>query len=187
MAIHEKMLAKNRENISNWAFKLMTIIMELMDVIGNYSNKNFKTLEIRKGQTIVDYGCGPARYIKNISEAVGKKGKVIATDIHPLAIKKVNQTIHKYNLHNVEAILTKGYNSFIDNNSADVILALDMFHMIQNHDALLKEFSRIIKPDGIVIIEDGHQSRTETKRKILDSKIFKIVVENKHHIKCKKE
>lgn len=185
--MHEKMFGKNRENIPNWAFKLMTIIMELMDVFGNYSNKNFKTLEIKKGQTIVDYGCGPARYIKNISEAVGQKGEVIATDIHPLAIKRVKQKINKYKLQNVEAKLSKGYNSFVDNNTADVILALDMFHMIQNHDALLKEFSRILKPGGIVIIEDGHQSRTETKRIIFDNEIFKIIAEKKHHVRCKKE
>ena len=48
---------KNRESIPNLAFKVMTLIMKLMDVFGQYSCKNFKTLGLRPGQTVIDYGC----------------------------------------------------------------------------------------------------------------------------------
>ena len=187
MSLHEKMMGKNKENIPNWAFKLMSFIMKVIDIIGNQANKNFKTLEIKKGQTVVDYGCGPARYIENISKAVGGDGMLYATDIHPLAIKKTQSKIKKLNLQNAEAILCKGYKSPIQNNSADLVLALDMFHMVEDTNALLKEFKRIVKNDGYVIIEDGHQSRQETKKKILDSGYFYIEAENNNHVKCKME
>ncbi|MEA3504251.1 MAG: class I SAM-dependent methyltransferase [Bacteroidota bacterium] len=185
MKLHEKIMGKNRENIPNWAFKLMTFIMKMMDVFGNHSNNNFKRLGIQKNQIVVDYGCGPARYIKNISQIVGENGKLYAVDIHPMAIRKVQEKIKKQKLQNVESVLSKGYNSSIKNNVADVVLALDMFHMIQDHHALLKEFSRILKPKGFVIIEDGHQSRIETKAKVVDGGYFKVIAENEHHLKCK--
>jgi len=185
MKLGDKMMGKNRENIPNWAFRLMAFTMRMMDILGNYSNRNFETLGIEKGQIIIDYGCGPARYIENISQAIGDEGKLIAVDIQPLAIRKVKKKIAKFKLKNVEAVLSKGYNTPIANNTADVILALDMFHMIQNTSDLLNEFERIMKPKGVVIIEDGHQPRTETKEKILMNKNFEIVEENKNHVKCK--
>ena len=80
---------KNREYIPNIVFKAMTFIMKLMDVLVQYSRKNFETLELKSGQTVIDYGCGPARYIEFASNAVGSAGRVIAIDVHPLAIAKV--------------------------------------------------------------------------------------------------
>ncbi|MCY1718705.1 class I SAM-dependent methyltransferase [Prolixibacteraceae bacterium Z1-6] len=172
------------ETIPNLFFRMMSFTMKIADLFGNYSNKNFNTLNLQKGQVVVDYGCGPARYIKNASEAVGTKGKVLAVDIHPLAIKNVEQIAKKYGLKNVEAFLADDYSCAIPNNTADVVYALDMFHMIEQPVNLLTELARIVKPDGSVIIEDGHQPRVKTIFKITDSGLFNIVNENKHHVVC---
>lgn len=177
---------KNNENLSNFAFKLMTLIMQLIDTLTNYSEKNAQSLGLKTGQTVIDYGCGPARYISFASKAVGSTGKVIALDIHPLAIKNVTKKIKQENLINVEPILIQ--NSLVQLNSeiADVIYALDMFHMVKDTKTFLQEIHRLIKEEGIVIIEDGHQSRQETIRKIKDSGLFTISLETKKHVKCKK-
>ncbi len=177
---------KNRESIPNIAFKAMTLIMKLMDIFGQYSRKNFETLELKSGQTVIDYGCGPARYIEFASNAVGKAGKVIAVDIHPLAIAKVKEKIKKQKLSNVEANLAEKYTTSIRAEIADVVYALDMFHMIEQPNELLKELSRLVKKDGTIIIEDGHQSRTDTIQKIEKFGILKIVQETKSHVKCQK-
>lgn len=177
---------KNIERIPNIAFRIMTFVMTLVDLIENYSSKNFKTLDLKYGQTVIDYGCGPARYIEKASKTVGELGKVIAVDIHPLAIKNVKARIKKYQLKNVEAVLASGYTTTIDSKIADIVYALDMFHMIQQPDELLKELTRLIKDNGIIIIEDGHQSRNETKQKIENAGILNIIEETKSHMKCKK-
>ncbi len=164
----------------------MTVIMKLTDFLGNHSSKNFETLGIKPGQTVIDYGCGPARYIQAASNIVGKSGKVIAVDIHPLAIRKVKEKIKKYKLTNVKVVLAEKYNTSIIAENADVVYALDMFHMIEQPNDLLKELSRLVKKDGIVIIEDGHQSRSETIQKIGKSGFLKVIQETKSHVKCRK-
>jgi ubiquinone/menaquinone biosynthesis C-methylase UbiE len=80
--------------------------------------------------------------------------------------------------------VTNGHDSTIDNDTADVIYALDMFHMIKETHSFLKELCRIIKKDGFLFIEDGHQTREKAKIKINSSGFWKIVLENKNHIKC---
>jgi len=177
---------KNRESIPNIAFNVMTLIMKLKDTFGQYSRKNFETLGLKTGQTVIDYGCGPARYIEFASNVVGKTGKVIAVDVHPLSIAKVKGKIKKHKLSNVEAVLAKKYTTPITAEIADVVYALDMFHMIEQPNELLKELSRLVKKDGTIIIEDGHQSRTDTIQKIEKAGFLKIVQETKSHVKCQR-
>ena len=185
--LSDKLSGKNREVIPNIVFHIMTAIMKLMDFLGNHSSKNFQTLNLKPGQTVIDYGCVPARYIRNASNTVGESGKVIAVDIHPLAIKKVKVKIEKFKLINVEAVLAEGYNTPIANETADVIYALDVFHMIEQPQEFLTELSRLLKQDGIIIIEDGHQPRSETIQKIKNSGVLKIIQEGKFNVECKKK
>ncbi len=182
----EFLSGKDRESIPNFAFKAMTLVMKLMDLLGRHSQKNFKTLELKPGQTVIDYGCGPARYIEFASNAVGDNGRVIAVDIHPLAIAKVKEKIGKYNLSNVQAVQAENYTTPIDKETADVVYALDMFHMVEQPDPFLKELSRLAKRDGTIIIEDGHQPRAQTIEKIKKSGLLKIVRETSSHVKCMK-
>lgn len=177
---------KGREKIPGIAFRGMAFFMKLMDLFTNYSGRNFRTLDIKPGQTVIDYGCGPARYIKDASGMVGPSGKVFAVDIHPLAIKNVDEKIKKFGLSNVYPTLATGYKTGIESETADVVYALDMFHMIEQPKELLTELSRLVKPDGRIIIEDGHQPRSETKMKIEDSGLLKIVRETKSFVECVK-
>ena len=177
---------RGREKIPNFAFKGMTFLMKLIDLLTNYSSRNIRNLNIKPGQTVIDYGCGPARYIKDASRIVGASGKVIATDIHPLAIKKANDIIEKYKLSNVQTTIATGYKTDIKSEIADVVYALNMFHMIEQPKELLTELGRLVKMDGRIIIEDGHQPRSATKNKIENSKILEIVRETKTFVECVK-
>jgi ubiquinone/menaquinone biosynthesis C-methylase UbiE len=180
----EAKYGQGREYIPNPFFRMMTFAMKTMDILANHSNKKFNTLHLKENQVVVDYGCGPARYIKNASLAVGPKGKVYAVDIHPIAMEHVEKITRKHNLQNVEAVLADGYSCPIPNQTADVVYALDMFHMIEQSSELLKELNRIVKPGGKVIIEDGHQPRENTIRKIEQAGILAVKDQNKYHVVC---
>ncbi|MEA2037450.1 MAG: class I SAM-dependent methyltransferase [Nanoarchaeota archaeon] len=173
-----------RERMPDIAFRMMSFIFKICDIFSSV-DKRIDYFGIKEGFTVIDYGCGPGRYLKRASQLVGGRGRVYAADIHKLAIESVKKRIEKYNLKNVEPILTKGYFCSIDEHAADVIYALDMFHMIKEPDLFLKELHRLLKRGGYLIIEDGHQPRNKTKSKINNSKIWKISEETKGHLKCK--
>ena len=78
--------------------------------------------------------------------------------IHQLAIEAAANIANKYNLKNVHPVLTEKTVN-IPPQTADLIYALDMFHMVKDTNVFLKELCRITKPDGILILEDGHQTR----------------------------
>ena len=167
----------------NISFKIMSFLFRVMDLF--YSpEKRIKKFKIKSGEVVIDYGCGPGRYTKGLSYLVGKKGKVYAVDVHKLAIESVKEKIRRYELKNVNPVLAKGYSSNIQSHIADKIIALDMFHMIEKPQEFFKEIYRLIKKKGVLIIDDGHQSRKETKNKIIDSGFWKIKKEMDGHLIC---
>ncbi|MBW2091895.1 MAG: methyltransferase domain-containing protein, partial [Deltaproteobacteria bacterium] len=67
---------------------------------------------------------------------------------------------------------------------ADVIYALDMFHMVSDPAQFLNELHRLIKKDGFLIIDNGHQSRKKAKEKLACSNLWQVAEESKDHLKC---
>lgn len=165
------------------AFRMMKLLF-IVFYFFNPADKKLKKFGIKPGSTIVDYGCGTGACIKAATELVGESGIVYAVDIHEMAIKAVEKLVKKYKMANVRSVLSDGNRSDIKDDTADLIYALDMFHMVQKPDLFLKELYRITKPDGVLIIEDGHQPRPISKGKILNSGVWNIVEENRGFLKC---
>jgi ubiquinone/menaquinone biosynthesis C-methylase UbiE len=147
-------------------------------------DKYIATFGIRKGDTVVDYGCGPGAFLKSASLLTGATGTVYAVDIHEMAISAVSVLIQKKNLNNVRPILAKGNKVELPDNTADIIYAIDMFHMVKESDSFLKELCRISKTDGKLIIEDGHQPRSQSIEKIKNTVCWKIIEEQKRFLRC---
>ena len=183
MNLKKVFCGKGKERVPAIAFRMMSFMIEL-----KYNflplDARIDTFGIKEGFTVIDYGCGPGGYLKRVSRLIGETGKVYAVDIHELAIKSVKKKIEKYNLKNVEPVLADGYTCDIDDHTADMIYAVDMFHMIREQIPFLKELHRLLKKNGVLIIDDGHQSRNETKMKINKSQVWNIATESKDHLKC---
>lgn len=168
---------KRKKKIPNLGFKIMVGMYGLIDLFHTPQNKIAK-FDINESDVVVDYGCGPGRYVKKASELVGKTGKVYAVDIHKMAIQYVDREIEKYKLENVESCLVQNGTTGIEDNSADVIFALDMFHHVDETEEFFLELHRIIKPEGILYLEDGHQARKLSKHKISRSNLWEIMKES---------
>ena len=171
------------DKMPGWAFRIMAFMFNVVDLI-KLNDKKLDPFHLQKGQTVVDYGSGTGRYIPQASGLVGDEGLVYAVDIHELAVKSAFHMIKKHKLNNVKPIRTDGKTVDIQSQTADIIYALDMFHMVKNTKPFLQELNRIIKPGGTFFLEDGHQPRELTKEKVLGSGSWKIVEETKSFIKC---
>jgi ubiquinone/menaquinone biosynthesis C-methylase UbiE len=99
----------------------------------------------------------------------------------------LKRKIEKHAFNNIEPLLIKKYNSTLPDNVADVICAIDMFFVIKKPAEFLAELKRILKKEGTLVIDDGHQSRSETKTKILNSGLWSIYEETRDHLKCRQK
>lgn len=178
---------KTDKKMSNAAFRMMSLIFKTMDFLFGGEKrveKRVGSFGIQQGFTVIDYGCGPGRYIATTSRLVGDSGKVYAVDIHELALKTVTKRIERYGLTNVELVLASPYSCDVADQSADAVYVLDAFHMIKEPTRFLTELHRLVKRDGFLIIDDGHQTHDETKAQIADSLLWSISEESEDHLRC---
>jgi len=171
------------DKMPNYAFRIMSFMFGVVDLIKSNDNK-LVPFNMKKGQTVIDYGSGTGRYLPKASEFVGDNGQVYAVDIHQLAIDSAYKRIKKYKLKNVKPVLTDGTTVDLPSSLADIIYALDMFHMVKDPGSLLVELNRLIKPNGILYLEDGHQARSSTREKVLKSGCWIIIKETSSCIQC---
>jgi len=176
---------RRKERMSDMSFKLMNLIFRVMDFVYPYIDKRVQKFGLQPGMTVVDYGCGPGRYTSSIAKLIGEQGRVFAVDIHELAIGAVKKKIDQYGLKNIVPVLVKGYDSTLPDQIADVVCAIDMFHIIKSHTEFLAELKRIIKKGGLLVIDEGHQRRSTTKTSILKSGHWDIFEETRDHLKCR--
>lgn len=160
------MFGNGKDMMSRPRFRLMSFFFALRDRFAPLDWK-IDSFGIRSGDTVIDYGCGTGSCLRKASEAVGERGRVYAVDIHDLAIESAQRVSRKYALKNVDPVRADGFSVPLADGSADCIYALDMFHMVSDADLFLREVRRLTRPDGKLILEDGHQPRSKAKEKVL--------------------
>ncbi len=163
--------------VSNFHFRMMAFSFKLRDFFLPPMNI-LKEAGIKPGFHVLDYGCGPGSYIVATAEMVGKSGKIYALDINPLAIQSVKSIISKKQLTNVETILSDCKTGLPDD-SVDVVLLYDTFHILSEPDRVLEELHRILKSDGILSLSDHHMKKNEIISKVTKSGLFELVGKGK--------
>ncbi len=183
MGLKNKMCGHEIEHMPNISFRLMSFIFTIRDILFPVGKK-LDQFDIEKGQTVIDFGCGPGSFIEHASKLVGNSGKVYAVDVQPLAIKAIKEKAYKKSLRNVVPVLSTGYPVDIDNQLADIIYALDMFHHIKDTQSFLKELHRLLKPNGKLFIESGHQKMDNARHKLVKSGFWIISKEKCNMFEC---
>ena len=179
-----KTMSESSGMMNRVGFKLMTWTYRVVDFFVPEVDKKLEDFGLSKGDVVIDYGCGPGRYIRKASEMVGQEGLVYAADIEQLALKEVGKIIDRQGLDNVEPVLIHGYDSGLETGCANLIYALDMFHNVNRPDAFLAEIKRLLKDEGTFILEDGHQSRKNTVQKVQASGIWQIEAATDSYLRC---
>lgn len=158
---------------SNLDFRFMSFFFKIRDFFKSPMKKVDKA-EIKSGDFVLDYGCGPGSYSFAAAEIVGPSGKIFAADIHTLAIKKVNKKAMKKGLENIITIETD-CKTGLDDNYIDVIMCFDVLHDIKDKESILKEFHRVLKLDSRLSFDDHHMKENEIIETITAQGLFKLV------------
>ena len=109
--------------------------------------------QIKRGQTVLEIGCGSGFFTEEISKQVGDKGKVYATDIHPIAIEEMKEKIAHLRMTNVITQREDALKTSFKDGTFDMII---LYGVVPAPVIPLKELSeemnRILKPGGVCAI-----------------------------------
>jgi ubiquinone/menaquinone biosynthesis C-methylase UbiE len=170
--------------MSNFGFKVMIGMFKIRDLISPRKNV-LSEVGIKTGDHVLDYGCGPGGYILPLENLVGRSGKIYALDIHPLAINRIEKVAKKRNLTNVHAILSDCQTN-LEDESLEVVLLYDIFHILEYPDKVLVELHRVLKPHGIMSFSDHHMKDDGVVPLLTTNGLFKMSKKGKKTITFEK-
>ncbi len=169
--------------LSNLDFKMMVFFFKIRDFFKDPMEKIDKT-DVKRGDHVLDYGCGSGSYSVPIAKLVRPSGKVYAADMHPLSSVKVNERAEKHDLGNLKTIKTD-CKTELNDKSIDIILLIDVLHGLTNYEENLEEFHRVLKNSGVLWVDDHHYEGKQIKQKVTSTKLFEFVkkVDSLHKFK----
>ena len=120
-----------------------------------------RNIGITKGQTLLDFGCGPGNYTIPAARIVGDDGVVYALDKNHRALDALMERAYAARLTNIHRMDTSGEITIkLPDELVDVVLLYDIFWYIPVYDrrfhALLSEVHRVAKPDALLSIYPTH-------------------------------
>jgi len=142
------------------------------------AEKVLREVGIKKGNVILDFGCGEGIYSLPAAKIAGKKGKVFALD---KSISKIDELIRKaksIKLENVETVKTSGKLkvSFPDG-YFDAVLLYDILHSyyfsLDEREKLLEEIRRVLRVRGLLSVYPEHMD-VEKIRKEIEKANFRL-------------
>ncbi len=110
---------------------------------------------VQPGERVVDFGCGPGAYALEAARVVGPTGSVLAQDIVPLAVERLEAKARRVGLRNL-SVRCSGCETGLPTASVDRILALDVMHMLSDRVAVLRELNRVLRPGGQLVTTADH-------------------------------
>jgi ubiquinone/menaquinone biosynthesis C-methylase UbiE len=104
-----------------------------------------------KGKSILDAACGPGKYAEIL---IAQGGDVTGFDISARMValaKQRNKQAGNFFVHS----LTNPFH-MLKNETFDIVLCALALHYVQDWNLTLKEFARVLKPDGHLVISIEH-------------------------------
>jgi len=142
----------------------MSLTFKIRDLIKPRINI-LREAGIKQGFHVLDYGCGPGSYIVPLAGLVGELGMVYALDVNPLAVRAVQKIVAKKQLLNVRPILSD-CETGLPADSLDVVLLYDILHDLHNSGEVLAELHRVLKPSGVLSVNDHHMTHEEIESRV---------------------
>jgi ubiquinone/menaquinone biosynthesis C-methylase UbiE len=140
----------------------------------------FKALQkagIKRGKTVLDFGCGSGTYTIPAVKIAGKEGKVYALDKDKKVLDALMQKAESMGLGNIKRIDTSGKLKIpLEDEPVDIVLLYEVFHsyyfsQVADRRKLLEEVYRVSKRDAIISVWPKHME-SEAKEEIENANFY---------------
>jgi ubiquinone/menaquinone biosynthesis C-methylase UbiE len=111
---------------------------------------------LQPGERVLDAGCGSGRLIPVVCDKIGPNGNLVELDFAPGMLDICRSKPHG---GNVTFVLGDAQSLPLADKDFDKVIALALFPHLDNKVIALKEFHRVLKPGGLLII--AHQMGRE--------------------------
>ncbi|AYA35627.1 class I SAM-dependent methyltransferase [Hymenobacter oligotrophus] len=110
-----------------------------------------RELKLKPTDVVADIGAGTGFFTFRMSELV-PQGKVLAVDIQPQMLEKLQATSQRRKVANVEPVLGTVKNPNLPANAVDLALIVDAYHEFDHPREMMRAIKNSLKPGGRVAL-----------------------------------
>ena len=109
---------------------------------------------IQPGECVLELGPGPGFFTVEAARRAGPAGRLIAVDIQPKMIARLDQRLQQAGVTNVETHVASAYELPVDDASLDRAFLVTVLPEIPDSRRALAELHRALKPGGVLSITE---------------------------------
>ena len=109
---------------------------------------------IAPGMTVLEIGPGNGTYTVAAARRVGDAGKVVAVDIEPKMIERVERRAQAEGITIIEARVANVYDLPFDDETFDAITMIAVIGEIPQPEKAMREFHRVLRPAGTLAFSE---------------------------------
>ena len=145
---------------SNLAFWMITMMHDnpLLPIFRN-PYKILQAAGLKRGQKVMEVGCGPGFFTIPAAKMVGDDGLIYAVDTHPLAVKRVKKKIEREGIRNVKPMLANASDTGLPEQSVDLAFLFGLPHIVGGLESVLSELHRVLKTGAVLSFEKARGSQ----------------------------
>lgn len=118
------------------------------------NQESYRMLQIKKGNRVLELGCGPGTAASVFRKSAGKEGNVIELDFDSKMIQYAKAATKRY--HNVLGLVGDAHRLPFEDDRFDRVYAKRLFQVLPPKSApiLISEMQRVLKPGGVLVLVD---------------------------------
>jgi ubiquinone/menaquinone biosynthesis C-methylase UbiE len=117
---------------------------------------------LRQGMRIADFGCGVGATTRMFSEMTGRFGCVTGIDVHAAQLEEARHACAYGGLSNVSFVHADACDTKLPAASFDLVYCRFLLLHLTNPADCLREMVRVLKPGGLMVVEDGDLASAES-------------------------
>jgi SAM-dependent methyltransferase len=121
------------------------------DELGPFSATLLDRVDLKRGESAIDLGCGPSGIIHLLSERVSPGGRVVGLDADPVHVTMARQFADDHGLRDVEIVAADARRTGLPSGSFDLVHGRTLLVTLPEPAEVVAEMVRLAKPGGWVV------------------------------------
>lgn len=157
----------------NWKILLVSFL-EKFRRFSEHPHDRLAEIGLDEEMTFLDVGCSLGFYSFYASSIVREKGLVYALDVNPEFIEHVENKARRKEIENIKPIVANAQKTGLPPRSVDIVFLHLVLHDIEDKPATIKEFKRVLKNHGKLVIDEENVMPLDLIRRLAEDSGFRL-------------
>jgi len=130
--------------------------LQIVNSVHGRDSENFLWRSgLREGLTVAEIGCGVGVMACWIAEQIGAGGRVFGVDISAAQVEQATKRVERLGFSQAQFSAAPADTTGLEYGTFDLVYSRFMLMHVQDANSALQEMVRLLKPGGILAVEDG--------------------------------